>query len=291
MRVMNSDGTNNRQRCELLGNPSLALHAGHRWFLTLQTPGVSNPDGELFALRDDYDAVLNNNSTTRVQLTYDIDLQIRAWTPNWVLGDQKISFVARRWSGGAVVEGGIYTASLVFDIAGNITGLNAQPTTPAISFPLVEIAPGELWPDLTDHRWAPAGDRVVYTSVAINGLWVADLLGSPHQRIYTDGASKPQWSPDGTKIALSNGSSISTIKPNGTQLRVIVSPFQNWTFYRPYWSPGSTHLVFTGQRIEASGANMDMMRATVTGGSRTDLTNQPYPFNETVDTFGGGGWR
>ncbi len=291
MRAMNSDGTNNRQLLDLLGNPSLALHGGHRFFLTLQTPGVSNPDGELFALRDDYDPILNNNSTTRVQLTYDVDLQIRFWTPNWVLGDQKISFVARRFSGGVVTEGGIYTASLLFDVADNIIGLAAQPTAPAISFPLAEVAPGDLWPDLTHYSWASTGDRVVCTRVGNSGLWVADLLGGAHQRIFTGSAAKPQWAPDGTKIAFSYGSSIATIKPNGSQLRVVAAAFQNWTFFFPYWSPASTHLAFTGQRQEGSQFNMDVMRATATGGSRTDLTNQPYPFNETIDTFGGGGWR
>jgi hypothetical protein len=87
MRSMNSDGSNNRQLGFLLyGNPSIALHAGLRWFLYHQNiPDTYNPDGtqkfELFALRGDFDANLNNNSTTRVQLTNDINLQMQAWSP------------------------------------------------------------------------------------------------------------------------------------------------------------------------------------------------------------------
>jgi len=302
MRAMNSDGSNNRQLgFGLYGNPSLALHGGLRWFLYHQDiPGVYNPDGtqkfELFVLRGDFDGNFNNNSTTRVQLTNDIDLQMQSWSPAWVLGDQKISFKARRWYNGTVVTGGIYTASLVFDANGNITGLAALPTTPTIPFPLVETNPGDFWPAFADYSWNPGGDRVVYSGLGNTDLWIADLLGSPHQRIFTGYALAPQWSPDGTKIAFtSSGSHISTLRPNGTQLRVIISPISNWTAFRPYWSPGSDFIAFTGQTQSGSYPNftfnMDVNRATATGGNLTELTNLPYPFNEYIHSFGGGGWR
>ena len=56
MRTMNSDGSNNRQLgFGLFGNPSTALHSGHRWFLYHKPIADSYyPDGtqvfELFAL-------------------------------------------------------------------------------------------------------------------------------------------------------------------------------------------------------------------------------------------------
>jgi Tol biopolymer transport system component len=140
---------------------------------------------------------------------------------------------------------------------------------------------------------------VVYTGIGNHDLSVADLVGSPHQRIYTGYSLAPQWSPDGTKIAFTsfiNGvSSVSTIKPNGTQLRIIISQTSNWTAYRPYWSPGSNFIAFTGQTQSGSPPNyifnLDVNRATATGGSVTDLTNRDYPFNEYIHSFGGGGWR
>ena len=297
MRTMNSDGSNNRQLgFGLFGNPSTALHGGHRWFLYHRPiPDSYYLDGtqrfELFAYRDDFDSTLNNNSTTKVQLTNDIDLQAKPWNTAWVPGDRQISFKARRWSGGVVIAGGIYTASPVFDANGNITGLVAQPTTPAIPFPLVETAPGDFWPAFEDYSWGPAGERVVYTEVGTHDLLIADLLGNPHQRIFAGYALWPQWSPDGTKIAFTTVTlGIATIKENGTQLRVIISPTSNWSAYRPYWSPGSNFIAFTGQT--ESPLNLDVNRASATGGNLTDLTNQPAPFSEhIVHTFGGGGWR
>jgi hypothetical protein len=297
MRTMNSDGSNNRQLgFGLFGNPSTALHGGHRWFLYHRPIADSYYlDGtqvfELFAYRDDFDSGLNNNSTTKVQLTNNIDLQAQPWCTAWVPGDLQISFRARRWSGGVVVEGGLYTASPVFDANGNITGLVAQPTTPAIPFPLVETAPGDFWPAFEDYSWNPTGDKVVYTEVGTHDLLIADLLGNPHQRVFTGYAMWPQWSPDGTKIAFTTATlGIATIKQNGTKFTVIISPTSNWSAYRPYFSPTGSHIAFTGQT--ESPLNLDVNRATATGGNLTDLTNQPAPFSEYImHTFAGGGWR
>jgi hypothetical protein len=297
MRTMNSDGSNNKQLgLGLFGNPSMALHGGHRWFLYHRPiPDSFYPDGtqvfELFAVRDDYDSTLNNNSTTKVQLTNNVDLQAQRWNTAWVPGDQLISFKARRWSGGVVVAGGLYTASPVFDANGNITGLVAQPSAPAIPFPLVETAPGDFWPAFEDFSWAPGGDRVVYTEVGTQDLLIADLVGSPHQRIFGGYAPWPQWSPDGTKIAFATATlGIATIRANGSQFRLIVSPTSNWTAIRPYWSPASNFIAFTGQ--DGSPVNLDVWRVTAIGSNLTDVTNRAAPFNEYINhTFGGGGWR
>jgi hypothetical protein len=171
---------------------------------------------------------------------------MQPWSPAWVLGDQTISFKARRWSGGVVVEGGLYTASPVFDANGNITGLAAQPNTPAIPFPLFETAPGDFWPGFADYSWNPPGDRVVYSGVGNHDLSIADLLGSPHQRIFTGYSMAPQWSPDGTKIAFTTATlGIATIRQNGAQFRVIISPTSNWSAYCPCGH--QSNIAFTGQ--------------------------------------------
>ena len=165
MRTMNSDGSNNRQLgFGLFGNPSMALHGGQRWFLYHQPiPDSFYPDGtqvfELFALRDDYDSNLTTTAPRRSSSRTTLTCRRSHGTRPGFPAIRQISFKARRWSGGVVVAGGIYTASPVFDANGNITGLAAQPTTPAIPFPLVETAPGDLWPAFEDYSWTPRETR------------------------------------------------------------------------------------------------------------------------------------
>ncbi len=110
--TMNSDGTGKTalpSAVGVYGVASRALHGGHRWFLqTLAIPGETCPSGqpryELFAVRDD------GESSVTGQLTNEPALERNGATPyrcTWKPGDGQISMVARRWSGGQVVEGGL----------------------------------------------------------------------------------------------------------------------------------------------------------------------------------------
>jgi hypothetical protein len=275
--TMNSDGANQTQLgFGTYGPVSTVIYNNHRWFLDTRqiTPPEYYPDGsyrtEVFALRDDYDVNLNNNSATRVQLTSDITFQPYQdglYSLHWVPGGQMISIKARRWSGATVVEGGIYTASLQFGPDGNIIGLAAQPAAPAIPFPL----DANFWPNVSTYCWDPTGLKVCYEERT--GLWIADLVGSPHQKIFNGIPHTPQWSPDGAKIAFTNPTlGISTIKPDGLGLKDIIRRTNAWTFDRPFWSPLATHIVCYG--FAATGPyNLDVFRAASNGNSLTNLTN------------------
>ena len=119
---------------------------------------------------------------------------------NGLPGDQTISFKARRWEGSTPVEGGLYTADLVFRADGNIIGLAASPTHPTLAFPL----DGDGMPTLGTHSWDDTGTRVVYNDDDPGtGLWVADLSSGTRTQIFSGVARDPDWSPDGTKIAMS----------------------------------------------------------------------------------------
>jgi len=285
--TMNSDGSDKRLLViggwyGIWGNPSRALHDNHRWFLkSYKITGQFYPDGsqrrEIFARRDD--------QLTPVQLTDDPTLQTDGrvdWVPG---GDQQISFRARRWSStepdATVVEGGLYMASLVYDGAGNITGLAEQPITPAIPFPLAEASPGDLWPGFLEYCWGPAGDQIAYNNFAVNELWLADLL-NVHTRIYIGTAQAPDWSPDGSKIAFTHGG-IATIKPNGTGFKWIIPGTSTWIYDAAHWSPGGSHIIYTG----FSNGNFDVFRATATGGSRVNLTSTP----SLHEKLSSAGWR
>jgi hypothetical protein len=285
--TMNSDGGDQTQLgYGTYGPVSTEMYNGHRWFLDTRqiTPPEYYPDGgyriEVYALRDDFDYNSSDNSGKWARLTDDITLQPwqdGLYSLHWVPGGLMISMKARRWSGATVVEGGIYTASLQFDADGNIIGLIAQPTAPAIPFPL----DGNFWPNVRTYCWDPTGSKVAYDNSA--ALWVADLLGSPHQQI-AGYSHTPQWSPDGSKIAFTNSTlGISTIRPQGTGLKEIIRRTNSLTFDRPFWSPDGTHIVCYGAFV-ATGS-LDVFRVASSGKSLTNLTNTPstaeYPM----------GWR
>jgi len=285
---MNSDGSNQISfGVGTYGPPSMARYGGYVWFLHAVpiVPQEFYPNGdqrvEVVALRQDWDWYTNDNSTTKIQLTNDITLQTQGdglYSLHWVAGD-KISFKARRWSGSTVSEAGIYTASLQFGPDGSPIGLVAQPTAPAISFPL----DANLWPNVRTYGWNPTVTKVAYED-STAALGVADIFGNPHQTIYNGYSHTPQWSPDGSKIAFTNANvGISTINPNGTGLKEIIRRTTAYTFDRPYWSPTGSHIVCYG--VNVATVDDDIFRATSTGASLTNLTNTPstaeYPM----------GWR
>jgi len=179
-----------------------------------------------------------------------------------------ISMKARRWSGSNVVEGGIYTAYLQFRPDGNIIGLVAAPTVPAIPLAL----DANQWPNLRTYGWDPTGRKVAYEDTT--ALRIADLLGSPHLTIYNSWSHTPQWSPDGTTIAFTDSNSgISTIRPNGTHLAAIIRRTPSWTLFdRPFWSPTGSNIVCYGS---STSGDHDVFRAGSNGNFLTNLTNTP----------------
>jgi hypothetical protein len=286
--TMNSDGSNQTQLgFGTYGPVSTQLYNGHRWFLDTRdfdNPPEFYPNGdvraEVYAIRDDFDFYINNNSATRVQLTNDTTFQTYrdgTYSLHWVPGGQMISMKARRWSGATIIEGGIYTAYLQFGPDGNIIGLAAPPGAPAIPFPL----DANLWPNFRSYCWDPTGSKVAYEDTT--ALRIADLLGSPPQTIYNGWSHTPQWSPDGSTIAFTDSSvGISTIKPNGRNLTTIIRRTPTWLYDRPFWSPTGSHVVCYGS--STSGAT-DVFRAGSNGNFLTNLTNTPSPGEVPM------GWR
>ena len=285
--TMNSDGTNVNQLgfFGLFSVPSRASHNSHTWFLTTLTIGNEfYPDGvsrrsEVFAIRDDYDGVLNNNSETRVQLTDNPNLQPAfGWFQgmHWTPGDLKISFKGRRWDGAVPVEGGLYTADLVYGTDGNITGIAAQPTAPAVAFAL----DGNGWPAVGRFSWGSSNTQVAYIDSPETGIWIANLSTGTRTRIYTGYAGYLDWSQDGSKFVFGSGS-VRTMKSNGSTVKTIIAPkYVNGAylsgFAHAYFNPAGTHVTCVGiVNLPGGGQDNDVIRATVTGGSVTNLTNTP----------------
>ena len=102
----------------------------------------------------------------------------------------------------------------------------------------------------------------------------------------------PQWSPDGSQIAFSNGWGVSTVKPNGKGRKLVIPDTPALHFHHPYWSHDGNHLVFTGQEEPwVMFPNQDVFTATGKGDNLTNLTNTSSPLAEFILHGYGGGWR
>jgi hypothetical protein len=284
---MNPDGTGKTALAAgVSGEPSTASHGGQRWFAQIrEIPGETYPDGrtrnELFAVRED-----GNPDVTR-QLTTQPGLQVLD-SVRWKPGDAGISWVARRWSGGEVLEGGIYAAAVVFDADGNVSGLDAQPAAPAVAASLSPDMQGlgpSLTPDVKGHDWSPDGSRVVHARRnSPYELRISGLSGSSLRLVA--GGTQPRWSPDGGRIAYWAGG-VYTISPDGSGAKLVSEKPTKQNSYYPVWSPSGSHLAYSRHpwgSIEAM-LEVDIYRVTAAGRSRTNLTGD---LQGTVTLLG---WR
>ncbi len=282
--TMNSDGSGKASLPSGVGGtPSRSLHGGHRWFLqTRDIEGETYPNGkprrEVFAVRDD------GNASFTKQLTDQPALECHAVSLSsnlgWKPGDGHISMVARRWSGGAVVEGGVYEAEILFDGNGDVTGLAAQPGTPAIAVSLVvwsqHYFAGELAPDVFEMDWAPDGAQIAYARVSTMELRIANTSGGGQALVSGTVARAPAWSPDGTKIAFGSATGISTIKPDGTGLKQIILhqliKKGMYTVGFTRWSPTGSHVAYLRSATSGIPREQDVYRAAADGTQQTNLT-------------------
>lgn len=258
------------------GRPTHSQHGGHYWFVRLCPVGGTYPDGyvrrELFAVRDD---------GTSVQLTNDPTLAFPTESqPIWKPADDSVSFVALQWDGAGtgVIGGGIYQASVLFDADGNVLGLTGSPTSVMASTPY-QRANGTWRTEFASfHDWSPTADRITFTRVGTSQAYV---------RVVSTGAetslgpgSSVDWSPDGSRIAMSSGGVV-TVKPDGTGLSVLVSDVskkKSWsTATLPMWSPDSSRVVYRWTVNPTAGApTVDLYRVDATGSNKVNLTTDAW---------------
>jgi Tol biopolymer transport system component len=96
----------------------------------------------------------------------------------------------------------------------------------------------------------PPGGWIAFVrrpKLSISEIYLTDQTGSKVRRL-THGlvASKPTWSPDGSRIAYLDRGRIMLIDRDGSDPRSILEPFdENTEFSRPTWSPDGEHLAFS----------------------------------------------
>jgi Tol biopolymer transport system component len=100
--------------------------------------------------------------------------------------------------------------------------------------------------------WSPDGNRIAFNRVYYLGsqrsdLWIMDADGSNAHIVSgtaPDYVFEPSWSPDGSRIAYSNLGQIITIRPDGTDRRVVIEGVGGASPRAPDWSPDGTRLAF-----------------------------------------------
>jgi hypothetical protein len=309
MHTMNADGgAKAALPANVAGEPSQTLHGGHRWFLDVRFVVGVYPDGtdrrELFAVRDD------GNEVFTVQLTDDPQLKLLKGTVNhksrWSVDagdfanpdddvtDGLASWRAVRFSVSGEPDAsssGIYAMPVLFDGGGDVDPLSM------LAIPELVVPSGVIddqWfgamPDIHSHDWSPDGTFIVYNQFnsSTNSLAIADAETGFSMFLTGEGVD-PQWSPDGATIAFRSSAGIETIRPDGTNRTVIVqdqsSRRKTHNAKTPTWSPDSQHVAYHRQVFQTSGwsnSTGDVYRATNTGASKTNLTNDTDDFAHPV---------
>ena len=265
---MDADGNNKTSlTAGVGGEPSYDLHGGQRWFLTVQ-------NGELFAIAED---------TTIAGPLTDPD-------------DDFVLFGKARWAkddpGTSVDERDSYVGYMAFDSNARESIFRLSISWPS-SVPFSGPAPVEVLSeadipagtDLAHFDFAPDGVNLVYQvnttglgwAVGNQFLRVKDVLSGASRPLTNKFYRRPEWSPDGTKIAFESNGTVETINPDGTGQKVIArdSGGRNaMSVEAPRWSPTGSHMVYrrSPNSTYKSSLESQILRTSKDGGATTNLT-------------------
>ena len=125
----------------------------------------------------------------------------------------------------------------------------------------------------TSAQWSPDGRGFLLSrKVGDQGsdLFIVDVDGNPIQRLtndeFSDGAGV--FSPDGKRVAFYSDrgeeSEIIVINVDGSGRRTVVSGGQNWY---PRWSPDGRWLLYTANRPDSAGEDLDIYAVSLDGAS------------------------
>ena len=268
-------------------------HGGRRWFLKTE-PVVGEagfgglPRFDVYAVRED--------GAVHVRLTGDPTLDCArgartAWTPDESAVGATISFAARRWTGASagdtVVAGtaGLYTAHVAFDAAGDVVGLDAEPSFRVSLGTYVQN--GNEAVDARAVAWSPDMTRGVCDRFSSGAdIRVVDVATGASTVIASGGVEECDWSPDGSRIAFVGQAfthpdpypSIYVVSPTGASRTLIFQsaksgPVNLDSLTGLRWSSDSAQVAFEWQK---SGSwYQSIYRVAATGGTAVRLRSDP----------------
>lgn len=257
---------------------SHALHGGKRWLLYGNTVPGTNPDtaekAALFAV--------DESGTTNLQLT---NGDVRVCDVAWVgkrdgagtaadERDRWVSFVGIEWFGPGATDANSHVYRWEVDWSSGQPALvgNAETVvTGSVN------GSNNLMPRLEHPDWSAFGAKVVYEALATSGssYLMVTAVGGATTDLGNVGYD-PEWAPDDGRIAFwrsGPGTSLFTIKPDGTGLFQVSSGKGMRHHSRPHWSPDSAHLAFTNVTSTTGG----VARIPAAGGSITTVRTNGRP--------------
>jgi Tol biopolymer transport system component len=196
-----------------------------------------------------------------------------------------ISWIGRRWDAtGQIVEGGIYTASIVYDPNGRVVGLADQPSEPLVRQRVGRFSGLNAWweepaSNVRSHDWSPDGTSIVIDTTQ-DELLIVDLATGRLSQLTDVLAREPVWSPDGMRIAFKIArpfcglATISVTEPAATTA-VEHHPNEYISVCAPLWSPDGNSLIYRKlshpKQVESAAA-VDVWQVTEDGTAPRNLT-------------------
>ena len=283
--------------------PSRQRHADKRWFVrTMDVPDEYYPDFSLDGSQkwgsDRKMFILLSDAVDVVPVGIEADLEPMD-SPQWMVGDEYLSWVGRRWDidtespgYGTVLEGGLYATPLVFDDVGGVTAgpsLLVAPFSPLIPSHMArQESEPSLGPDIWSYDWAPDGIRFVFESVSTEHLLIG-RIGGGSEVLYDDrSAGWPKWSPAGDKIVFSGGG-VKVINTDGSGLKTLARSNPMYSVVGCVWSPTGSHLLY--HHSDHFFQDSYIVRITATGRGKTRLTDESMGYGYPGIPPWALGWR